>query len=140
AVVQEGLARKIFYRKEEGAIAVDLANYGLGEKILLRNDGTALYITQDLGTADLRYTDYPFDKMIYVVGDEQAYHFKVLFAIVETLGRPYAASVSHLSYGMVNLPHGKMKSREGTIVDADQLVAEMVQTVKSYTEDAQKIE
>ncbi|AWN81573.1 arginine--tRNA ligase [Candidatus Cardinium hertigii] len=140
AVVEEGLARKIFYRKEEGAIAVDLATYGLGEKVLLRNDGTAIYITQDLGTADLRYTDYHFDKMIYVVGDEQAYHFKVLFAIMETLGRPYAAAMYHLSYGMVNLPDGKMKSREGTVVDADQLVAEMVQTVKSYTEDAQKIE
>lgn len=138
-IVQEGLDKKCFYAKEDGAIAVDLALYGLGEKVLLRSDGTAVYITQDLGTADLRYADYHFDKMIYVVGNEQAHHFKVLFAILECLGRPYAKKMSHFPYGMVELPCGKMKSREGHVVDADNLIEEMMATVMAYTKHSHKI-
>lgn len=137
-IVGEGLDKNIFYPKVDGTIAVDL--HDLGEKILLRGDGTALYITQDLGTADLRYADYHFDKMIYVVADEQIYHFKVLFAIMQRLDRPYAAAIYHLPYGMVYLPDGKMKSREGKVVDADHLIAEMVDLVKHYTENSHKLD
>ncbi|ROT47040.1 arginine--tRNA ligase [Candidatus Cardinium hertigii] len=139
-IVKEGLRKKIFYPKEDGAIAVDLSMHGLGEKILLRSNGTAVYITQDLGTADLRYADYHFDNMIYVVGNEQAYHFKVLFATMAHLGRSYAHFMHHLPYGMVDLPSGKMKSREGNVVDADQLIEEMIDTVMLYTENSHKIE
>ncbi|MBX9889698.1 MAG: arginine--tRNA ligase [Amoebophilaceae bacterium] len=134
-IIAEGIDKQLFYKRADGAIAVDLSAYGLGEKVLLRSDETAVYITQDLGTADLRYTDYYFDGMIYVVGSEQAYHFKVLFAIMNLLGRPYAKAMHHLSYGMIDLPNGKMKSREGNVVDADHLVAEMIDTVKLYTEE-----
>lgn len=138
-IVEEGMHKKIFYQRNDGAIAVDLSPYGLGEKVLLRSDGTAVYITQDLGTADLRYTDYHFDKMIYLVGNEQEYHFKVLFAIMASLNRPYASFMHHLPYGMVDLPSGKMKSREGNVVDADNLITEMIDTVVQYTETSNKI-
>ncbi|MGI2299458.1 arginine--tRNA ligase [Candidatus Cardinium hertigii] len=138
-IIEEGLDQKIFYKREDGAIAVDLSKQGLGEKVLLRNDGTAVYITQDLGIADLRYADYHFDQMIYVVGNEQAYHFKVLFAIMTELGRPYASSMHHFPYGMVDLPDGKMKSREGNVVDADNLIQEMIDTVGDYMKTAHKV-
>ncbi|WP_339044087.1 arginine--tRNA ligase [Cardinium endosymbiont of Tipula unca] len=138
-IVAEGMQKKIFYQRSDGAIAVDLSPYGLGEKVLLRSDGTAVYITQDLGTADLRYTDYHFDKMIYVVGNEQEHHFKVFFAIMTSLNRPYAPAMHHLPYGMVDLPSGKMKSREGNVVDADHLITEMVDTVVQHTEASNKI-
>ncbi|MGI2262138.1 arginine--tRNA ligase [Candidatus Cardinium hertigii] len=138
-IIEEGLHQQIFYKREDGAITVDLSKQGLGEKVLLRNDGTAVYITQDLGIADLRYADYHFDQMIYVVGNEQSYHFKVLFAIMTELGRPYASSMHHFPYGMVDLPDGKMKSREGNVVDADNLIQEMIDTVGHYMETADKV-
>lgn len=139
-IVAEGLNKKIFYKRADGAIAVDLSKEGLGEKVLLRSDGTAVYITQDLGIADLRYADYHFDQMIYVVGNEQAYHFKVLFAIMAQLGRSYAAAMHHFPYGMVDLPDGKMKSREGNVVDADNLIEEMIDTVSRYMHHTHKTE
>ncbi len=139
-IVEEGLQKKIFYKRTDGAIAVDLSKEGLGEKVLLRSDGTAVYITQDLGIADWRYADYHFNQMIYVVGNEQTYHFKVLFAIMTQLGRPYAASMYHFPYGMVDLPDGKMKSREGNVVDADHLIDEMIGTVRGYMGNTHKIE
>jgi arginyl-tRNA synthetase len=120
--VLKGLERGIFYREDDGAVAVDLSAEKLDKKILLRSDGTSIYITQDFGTAINRYKDFPFDQMIYVVGSEQQYHFKVLFVLLDKLGFPWAKNLYHLSYGMVNLPEGKMKSREGTVVDADDLI------------------
>ena len=120
--VLKGLAKGIFYRQEDGAVAVDLTEEKLDKKILLRSDGTSIYITQDFGTAINRHKDWPFDKMIYVVGSEQQYHFKVLFILLDKLGYAWAKDLYHLSYGMVNLPEGKMKSREGTVVDADDLI------------------
>ena len=120
--VLKGLERGIFYREEDGAVAVDLSAEKLDKKILLRSDGTSIYITQDFGTAINRHKDWPFDQMIYVVGSEQQYHFKVLFILLDKLGYPWAKNLHHLSYGMVNLPEGKMKSREGTVVDADDLI------------------
>jgi arginyl-tRNA synthetase len=120
--VLKWLQRGIFYREDDGAVAVDLSAEKLDTKILLRSDGTSIYITQDFGTAINRYKDFPFDQMIYVVGSEQQYHFKVLFTLLEKLGFPWAKNLYHLSYGMVNLPEGKMKSREGTVVDADDLI------------------
>ncbi|MCL1931197.1 MAG: arginine--tRNA ligase [Treponema sp.] len=120
--VLKGLERGIFYREDDGAVAVDLSAEKLDKKILLRSDGTSIYITQDFGTAINRYKDFPFDRLIYVVGSEQQYHFKVLFTLLEKLGFPWAKNLYHLSYGMVNLPEGKMKSREGTVVDADDLI------------------
>jgi len=120
--VLKGLEKGIFYRQEDGAVAVDLNAENLGKKILLRSDGTSIYITQDFGTAVHRHNDWPFDQMIYVVGSEQQYHFKVLFSLLDKLGYPWAKNLYHLSYGMVNLPEGKMKSREGTVVDADDLI------------------
>jgi len=120
--VLKGLERGIFYRENDGAVAVDLSAENLDKKILLRSDGTSIYITQDFGTAINRYKDFPFDKMIYVVGSEQQYHFKVLFVLLDKLGFSWAKNLHHLSYGMVNLPEGKMKSREGTVVDADDLI------------------
>lgn len=139
-IVEEGLGKGVFFKKEDGSVWVDLTDEGLDQKLLLRSDGTSVYMTQDLGTADLRYQDYPFDKLVYVVGNEQDYHFSVLFKILKKLGRPYADGLYHLSYGMVDLPSGKMKSREGTVVDADDLVAEMVQTARVQTEQLGKIE
>lgn len=139
-IVEEGLDKGIFFKKEDGSVWVDLADEGLDQKLLLRSDGTSVYITQDLGTADLRYQDYPFNKLVYVVGNEQDYHFNVLFKILKKLGRPYAEGLYHLSYGMVDLPSGKMKSREGTVVDADDLIEEMIQTARAQTEELGKIE
>ncbi|MDR2185749.1 MAG: arginine--tRNA ligase [Treponema sp.] len=120
--VLKGLEQGIFYREQDGAVAVDLTAEKLDKKILLRKDGTSIYITQDFGTAIFRYNDWPFDRMVYVVGSEQQYHFQVLFAILKRLGYQWADNLYHLSYGMVNLPEGKMKSREGTVVDADDLI------------------
>ena len=120
--VLKGLEKGIFYRQEDGAVAVDLSSENLDKKILLRSDGTSIYITQDFGTAIKRHKDWPFDRMIYVVGSEQQYHFKVLFILLDKLGFEWAKNLYHLSYGMVNLPEGKMKSREGTVVDADDLI------------------
>lgn len=132
-IVQEGLQKGIFYQKSDSSIWIDLTNEGLDHKLLLRADGTSVYITQDLGTADLRYKHHRMDKMIYVVGNEQDYHFKVLFTILKKLGRAYADGLYHLSYGMVELPTGKMKSREGTVVDADDLIEEVIALAKVKT-------
>jgi len=139
-MVQQGLESGTFFSKEDGSVWIDLSAQGLDEKIILRSDGTSVYMTQDLGTAELRYQDFTFDKSIYVVGNEQDYHFKVLFEILKQLGRPYANGMFHLSYGMVDLPTGKMKSREGTVVDADHIMEEMVQTAQQTTQELGKIE
>jgi arginyl-tRNA synthetase len=120
--ILKGLERGIFYRDEDGSVQVDLGDEKLDKKVLLRKDGTSIYVTQDIGTAIFRHQDWPFDRLIYVVGSEQQYHFKVLFSILKRLGFSWAGDLYHLSYGMVNLPEGKMKSREGTVVDADNLI------------------
>ena len=120
--VFKGLEKGVFYKEEDGSVWIDLTDEGLDKKVLLRKDGTALYMTQDIGTAIYRHRDWPFDQLVYVVGSEQQYHFKVLFRVLEKLGFEWATSLFHLSYGMVNLPEGKMKSREGTVVDADDLI------------------
>jgi arginyl-tRNA synthetase len=140
SIVEEGLQKGLFYKKENGSVWVDLRDEGLDEKLLLRADGTSVYMTQDLGTADLKYADYHYDKSVYVVGNEQDYHFDVLFRILKNLGRPYADGLFHLSYGMVDLPGGKMKSREGTVVDADDLMDEMAATAKRHTLELGKID
>jgi arginyl-tRNA synthetase len=140
SIVEEGLQKGLFYQKENGSVWVDLRDEGLDEKLLLRADGTSVYMTQDLGTADLKYADYHYDKSVYVVGNEQDYHFDVLFRILKNLGRPYADGLFHLSYGMVDLPGGKMKSREGTVVDADDLMDEMAATAKRHTLELGKID
>ena len=132
-IVEEGLAKSVFYQKPDGSVWIDLTEDGLDNKLVLRSDGTSVYITQDLGTAELRYQDQKMQKMVYVVGNEQDYHFKVLFLILKKLGRSYADGLHHLSYGMVELPSGKMKSREGTVVDADDLVAEVIEMAKEKT-------
>jgi arginyl-tRNA synthetase len=137
--VEEGLAKGVFFKKEDGSVWIDLTADGLDQKLVLRADGTSVYITQDLGTAQMKYDDFHMDQSIYVVGNEQDYHFKVLFLILEKLGKSWAKGLYHLSYGMVDLPSGKMKSREGTVVDADDLVAEMVETAKQKTEALGKI-
>ena len=139
-IVEEGLEKGVFYKKEDGSVWIDLSDEGLDEKLVLRGDGTSVYMTQDLGTAELRYRDWPFGRLIYVVGNEQNYHFKVLFSILKRLGRPYAEGLFHLSYGMVDLPSGKMKSREGTVVDADDLIDEVIQQARKKTEALGKIE
>ncbi len=139
-IIEEGLKKNVFYKKEDGSVWADLSEEGLDEKLLLRSDGTSVYMTQDLGTADMKYEDFPFNRSIYVVGNEQDYHFKVLFSILKKLGRTYADGLYHLSYGMVDLPTGKMKSREGSVVDADDLVAEMIRTAQRHTEELGKIE
>ena len=139
-IVIDGLNKNIFKKKEDNSIWIDLTNDGLDEKILLRSDGTSVYITQDIGTAFLRYKDHPkMDGMIYTTGNEQDYHFKVLFQVLNKLGYPWANKLSHLSYGMVDLPSGKMKSREGTVVDADELIEEMNQKAKSISESLGKV-
>ena len=139
--VLEGLEKGIFYKKEDGSIWVDLTDDGLDEKLLLRKDGTSVYMTQDIGTAIMRYEDNPdLSQLIYTVGNEQEYHFKVLFLILKKLGYAWAEACYHLSYGMVDLPTGKMKSREGTVVDADDLMQEMADTAKRRTEELGKIE
>lgn len=139
-IVEEGLEKGVFFKKENGSVWVDLTAEGLDEKLVLRGDGTSVYITQDMGTADLKYQDYRIDKSVYVVGNEQDYHFDVLYKIMRKLGRPYGDGLYHLSYGMVDLPTGKMKSREGTVVDADELMEEMVATAESHTKELGKIE
>lgn len=138
AIVDEGLEKGIFYRKEDNSVWVDLSADGFDEKLLLRADGTSVYITQDLGTAELRYHDFQPDVMVYVVGNEQEYHFNVLKTVMKKLGRPYAESIFHLSYGMVDLPEGKMKSREGTVVDADDLMDKMQETALQYMAESGK--
>ena len=136
--VNEALEKKILYKKEDGSIWVDLTDQNLDEKLLLRGDGTSVYITQDIGLAEKKYKEFHADKSIYVIGDEQNYHMKVLQEICKKLQFPFAESIYHLSYGMVELPTGKMKSREGTVVDADDLVDEMIRTAKEHTEAAGK--
>ena len=133
--VLEGLEKGFFFKKEDGSVWADLTAEGLDEKLLLRSDGTSVYMTQDIGTAKLRFIDYPIDKMIYVVGNEQNYHFQVLSILLDKLGFEWGKSLVHFSYGMVELPNGKMKSREGTVVDADDLVAEMIGSAKTMSED-----
>ena len=128
--VEEGLAKGFFYRRDDGSVWADLTAEGLDEKLLLRSDGTSVYMTQDIGTAKLRFQDYPIDKMIYVVGNEQNYHFQVLSILLDKLGFKWGKDLVHFSYGMVELPNGKMKSREGTVVDADDLIATMIQDAK----------
>ena len=139
-IVNEGLEKNIFYKKEDGSIWVNLEPYGLDNKLLLRGDGTSVYITQDLGTIDMRYNKKPFEKIIYVVGDEQEYHFKVLKSILMLLDKPYAGGLYHLSYGMMDLPSGKMKSREGTVVDADDIIAEMIDKALNKIKNTGKYE
>ncbi len=139
-LIQEGLDKGVFFRKADHSVWIDLTEDGLDEKLVLRGDGTSVYITQDLGTAQLKYDDFGMDESIYVVGNEQDYHFKVLFLILKKLGKPWADGLFHLSYGMVDLPSGKMKSREGTVVDADDLMDEMVATAKQRTEELGKTE
>ena len=133
--VERGLAKSDFYRREDGSVWADLAQNGLDEKLLLRADGTSVYMTQDIGTAKLRFEDYPIDKMVYVVGNEQEYHFKVLSILLDRLGFPFGKELVHFSYGMVELPNGKMKSREGTVVDADDLMAQMIADAKEISKD-----
>ncbi|WP_316838381.1 arginine--tRNA ligase [Pedobacter gandavensis] len=137
--VEEGLEKGVFFKKPDGSVWIDLTADGLDQKLVLRADGTSVYITQDLGTAQMKYDDFHMDESIYVVGNEQDYHFKVLFLILEKLGKTWAKGLHHLSYGMVDLPSGKMKSREGTVVDADDLVAEMIETAKQKTEALGKV-
>ncbi len=139
-LIDEGLEKGVFYRKEDGSVWVDLEEEGLDEKLVLRKDGTAVYMTQDLGTAVQRFDENDIDAMIYTVGNEQDYHFKVLFIILDKLGYQWAHDLSHLSYGMVSLPEGKMKSREGTVVDADDLLDTMHLTAKDITQELGKIE
>jgi len=136
--VDEGLAKGVFFKKEDGSVWIDLTADGLDQKLVLRADGTSVYITQDLGTAEMKHDDFNMDESIYVVGNEQDYHFKVLFLILEKLGKSWAKGLYHLSYGMVDLPNGKMKSREGTVVDADELIESMVTTAREKTEELGK--
>ena len=137
-VVEEGLQKGIFYRKDDNSVWIDLTEEGLDQKLLLRSDGTSVYMTQDLGTTDLKFADFHNDRQIWVVGNEQDYHFNVLFAILRRLGRPYANNLYHLSYGMVDLPTGKMKSREGTVVDADDLIEETIEAASTAADEAAK--
>ncbi|CAG5004583.1 Arginine--tRNA ligase [Dyadobacter sp. CECT 9275] len=139
-IIEEGLQKNIFFKKPDNSVWIDLTEEGLDEKLVLRGDGTSVYITQDLGTTELKYSDFHNNRYLWVVGNEQDYHFKVLFAILKRLGRPYAAECHHISYGMVDLPSGKMKSREGTVVDADDLVDQMIQTATNRTQELGKID
>ncbi|RAJ05068.1 arginyl-tRNA synthetase [Chitinophaga skermanii] len=138
-LVEEGLAKGVLFKKEDNSVWIDLTADGLDQKLLLRGDGTSVYMTQDLGTARLKYEDYKIDQSVYVVADEQNYHFKVLQLILQKLQEPCADGIFHLSYGMVELPHGKMKSREGTVVDADDLIQEMINTAKQATQELGKV-
>ena len=133
--VERGEQEGLFYRREDNSVWADLTKDGLDEKLLLRSDGTSVYMTQDIGTAKLRFQDYPIDKMVYVVGNEQEYHFKVLSILLDRLGFPFGKELVHFSYGMVELPNGKMKSREGTVVDADELMAQMIEDAKEVSKD-----
>ncbi|MDR2271469.1 MAG: arginine--tRNA ligase, partial [Sphingobacterium sp.] len=139
-IIQEGLDNGVFFKKEDNSVWIDLTDEGLDQKLVLRGDGTSVYITQDLGTAQLKYDKFKMNESIYVVGNEQDYHFKVLFLILKKLGKTWADGLFHLSYGMVDLPSGKMKSREGTVVDADDLMAEMLKTAQVRTEELGKTE
>ena len=139
-VVDIGLKQGVFYKKEDSSVWIDLSDEGLDEKIILRSDGTAVYMTQDIGTAIQRHDDFRFSHMAYTVANEQDYHFKVLFLILSKLGYSWANNCYHLSYGMVDLPTGKMKSREGTVVDADDFIQEMVDTAKNTAKDLGKLE
>jgi arginyl-tRNA synthetase len=138
SIVAEGLEQGVFYSREDGSVWADLTQDGLDEKLVLRSDGTSVYITQDLGTAELRFKEFTPGSMCYVVGNEQDYHFKVLLLLLKKLGRNWAANVHHISYGMVDLPSGKMKSREGTVVDADDLISEMEQMAAQKTAELGK--
>jgi arginyl-tRNA synthetase len=138
-LVLEGLEIGVFFKKKDGSIWIDLTDKGLDQKVLLRSDGTSVYLTQDLGTADLRYSHYHMDRSVYVVADEQNYHFKVLQLTLEKLGKPYASGIYHLSYGLVDLPEGRMKTRTGNVVDADDLIREMVATAKAQTLELGKL-
>lgn len=138
--VEEGLKKGVFYRKEDGSVWADLTAEGLDEKLLLRSDGTSVYMTQDIGTAKLRFEDFSIDKMVYVVGNEQNYHFQVLSILLDKLGFKWGKDLVHFSYGMVELPEGKMKSREGTVVDADDLMDEMIATAKETSEELGKLD
>ena len=137
--VDEGLVPGIFFKKADGSVWIDLTDEGLDEKLVLRKDGTSVYITQDLGLAQQKYEEFKYDQSIYVIGDEQNYHMKVLKLILKKLGKPYAAGIYHLSYGMVELPSGRMKSREGTVVDADDMIEEMVNVARNKTEELGKV-
>jgi arginyl-tRNA synthetase len=139
-VVADGLKKGVFYKKEDGSVWIDLTDEGLDEKIVLRSDGTAVYMTQDIGTAIERFKDFDLQELVYTVGNEQDYHFKVLFLILEKLGFDWAKNLYHLSYGMVDLPSGKMKSREGTVVDADDLMLEMTNTAREISQELGKLE
>ena len=136
--VEEGLAKGLFFRKDDNSVWADLTNEGLDQKLLLRSDGTSVYMTQDIGTADMRFKDYPIDKMIYVVGNEQNYHFQVLSILLDRLGFKWGKELVHFSYGMVELPNGKMKSREGTVVDADDLIAAMIDDARKTSDELGK--
>ncbi len=137
--VEEGLQQQVFFRKEDGSVWIDLTAEGLDEKLVLRKDGTSVYITQDLGLAQQKFEEYRYDQSIYVIADEQNYHMKVLKLILQKLGKPYADGIYHLSYGMVELPSGRMKSREGTVVDADDMIEEMVAVARNKTEELGKV-
>ena len=137
--VEEGLKQGVFFKKEDGSVWIDLTDEGLDEKLVLRKDGTSVYITQDLGLAEEKYEDFKYDESIYVIADEQNYHMKVLKLILKKLGKPYADGIYHLSYGMVELPSGRMKSREGTVVDADDMIEEMVNVARNKTEELGKV-
>lgn len=139
-LVLEGVENGIFHKKDDGAVFVDLTDEGLDEKILIRSNGTSVYITQDMGIAQARYEDYKYDEHIYVVGQEQDYHFQVLKKVIHKLGNEYSDSIFHFSYGMVNLPEGKMKSREGTVVDADDLIQSMIETATEHTSNLGKVD
>lgn len=139
-IIETGLQKKVFYKKEDGSVWADLTDDGLDHKLLLRSDGTSVYITQDIGTANLRYNQFKFEKIIFVVANEQDYHFKVLKAVMKKLGFSWWDNLYHLNYGMVDLPSGKMKSREGTVVDADELVEEMIETARELTQQSGKID
>jgi arginyl-tRNA synthetase len=138
--VQQGVDNGVLFKKEDGSVWCDLTGDGLDEKLLLRSDGTSVYMTQDLGTAQMRYEEFKPNKMVYVVGNEQDYHFNVLRLILKKMGYSWAEGIYHLSYGMVELPNGKMKSREGTVVDADDLIEGMIQTAREMTEQLGKLD
>ena len=138
-IVEEGLTNGIFYTQDDGSVWIDLDDAGMDKKLILRSDGTSVYITQDIGTAQVRNDDFGVDKMVYVVGDEQDYHFKVLFETMKRLGEPYAEDMHHLSYGMIELPTGKMKSREGTVVDADDIIVEVIEEARNSSAERGEI-
>ncbi len=140
AIVQEGLKNNYLYKKDDGSVWADMTAEGLDHKLLLRSDGTSVYMTQDIGTAHQRFTEYPIEKIIYVVGNEQEYHFKALSIVLSKLGYKWASGIEHMSYGMVELPEGKMKSREGTVVDADDLIEEMISTAREMSEQLGKLD